>query len=381
MSNTTLSTSSCYPYKQIPFQNNPMNKAYESYGYLGLERNISLLKDNSFPIEEKIKSIQIINKIIISPEMKSRAIKDYKIIDSIIYLFTIENNKIDKLVNKINCFENCCKLIENLITMSYFKKDLKELLPYLLKIINGTIYENTKLKHSSVYRDKIASCYALLQFSNCNEGVNLLLDYHVIEQLIETLKLITNENLMEIICKVLSNCCEYVPKARDCCANLNIVKNLNSILDLYNIYSLSLIESTCLLIWNISLDGDGKKLSKEIIPNLNRVLEYSFVNLLQNSLQYELFKNILNYTTGAISSILVNEDAKELMLVNCNENNTLNGNDICCKVYNEFNLLENINNDIFRNLENVIILASELPKNRIQCRSLLKNSNCIKSFP
>ncbi|KAL9651366.1 hypothetical protein ABK040_001316 [Willaertia magna] len=40
------------------------------------------------------------------------------------------------------------------------------------------------------------------------------------------------------------------------------------------------------------------------------------------------------------------------MLVNCNENNTLNGNDICCKVYNEFNLLENINNDIFRNLEN-----------------------------
>ncbi|KAL9650097.1 hypothetical protein ABK040_016418 [Willaertia magna] len=193
MSNTTLSTSSCYPYKQIPFQNNPMNKAYESYGYLGLERNISLLKDNSFPIEEKIKSIQIINKIIISPEMKSRAIKDYKIIDSIIYLFTIENNKIDKLVNKINCFENCY---------------LKELLPYLLKIINGTIYENTKLKHSSVYRDKIASCYALLQFSNCNEGVNLLLDYHVIEQLIETLKLITNENLMEIICKVLSNCCE-----------------------------------------------------------------------------------------------------------------------------------------------------------------------------
>nr|CAG4709041.1 unnamed protein product [Naegleria fowleri] len=298
-----------YPYKEIPFNERMQNVVYDSFGYMGLQRNIDMIKDTKFSNEERIKSLKLIFNSCINPDMKARAITQFKIVDSLQYLFSSDfQNSVATISHRILLNEWASKIVYSLASISTFKEALKPLIFPLLTVITGDIMKgsSTKLKHTTHYRDKVAAAQALHQFSLCHIGCKVLLSYDmerkddnkILDVLIYTMNNSTSELLIEYCVKTVSN--------------------------MFEMYPISLTANACLLVWNVSLDGQGKPYCKDLIPKLGRVIEYALKNIetidLDNIPENDTFSihllASLQYCIGAMSSILVFEESKILLTKN-----------------------------------------------------------------
>ena len=399
-----------YPYKEIPFNERPQNVAYDSYGYLGLQRNINILKDNKFSNEERIKALKLIYNSCTNPDLKARAMTQFNIVDGLAHIFgSTFQNTISTVSHRILINEWGSKIVQTLAYISTFKEMLKPLVLPLVHIVTGDIMKgsSTKLKHTTHYRDKIAAAMALCQFTMCHEGCKVIISYDdertdhnkVLDTLIYTITQTTNESLCEWCIRTISNLCEVNPKGRERAASLNIVNSLSSILDMFEIYPISLISNACLLIWNVSLDGEGKKYSKELIPKLGRVIEFCLKHIDNLDIEGLPERDIhaidllsaLQYSTGALAAILVFEASKEFLLHNINNSDSrrdvISSVPIICKCLNllrdKHSILYRLTHSkdyaefcepITKNLLSLIKLGSELPRVRDSFAKILKET-------
>lgn len=396
-----------YPYKEIPFNERMQNVVYDSFGYMGLQRNIDMIKDTKFSNEERIKSLKLIFNSCINPDMKARAITQFKIVDSLQYLFSSDfQNSVATISHRILLNEWASKIVYSLASISTFKEALKPLIFPLLTVITGDIMKgsSTKLKHTTHYRDKVAAAQALHQFSLCHIGCKVLLSYDmerkddnkILDVLIYTMNNSTSELLIEYCVKTVSSMCELNSTARDLAASLNIVNSLNTLLDMFEMYPISLTANACLLVWNVSLDGQGKPYCKDHIPKLGRVIEYALKNIetidLDNIPENDTFSihllASLQYCIGAMSSILVFEESKILLTKNVhsedNRRQEINSVNLLCRCLNSLRDRSSMLNQlafkrhceygsaIERNILSAIKLGSELPRVRDSFSKILK---------
>ena len=393
------SLSKRYPYKEIPFSDRPQNQANDSFGYLGLKRNIDLLRDPSFPNEEKIKSLKLINNSLTNPDLKSRALNQFNIMDSFRHLFdpTFQNS-ITTVSHRILLNEWACKIIQSLASISTFKLTMKPIIYDLIIIVTGDVMKGSsaKMKHTTHYRDKIAAAMALHQFSMCHEGCRVLMSYDeerqdynkVVDTLIYTIQNTTSESLSEWCIKTVSNLCEMNPTARDVASSLNVVTTIGNVLEMFEIYPVSLISNACMLSWNVALDGEGKKYSKELVPKLGRVVSFAvkhisnvdIEHLSENMSAVEELLNCVQYASGAMSSILVFEDSKTFTLNNVTAADSKDPPQTSVEILSKcladikdrssvlhriaFDYFPSYGPDIERNILSSIKFSSELPKAR-----------------
>jgi hypothetical protein len=346
---------SLHPYRP-PVQEDPL-ALHNGFGVFSLEKNIIALRTH--PDNQKIVALKLISTNLNSPEQKLRALK-LSLIPELVNTSSSKNEKIFRL---------CCEIAQKLCSVNQGKNLLLGNESFFKQLLNK--FDNLS-EISEQHLAAIRTISAMSIYSSLLGNKNLLITSDTVVTLVKNLSFIPFEkdqnnvstqrkNLLLITMEAL---CEMsrIPQGRELCASSQILPAINLILKNKEIRENNekMVEATGQLVWNVCLDGDGKKLATEegIVQSLFLALEHHQRN-----------PKLVRVLAGAITSIVVYEPAKELtpyaMPLLCRMLHVYysgnNGQDVTL-LTNEFR------NDIVTNLVLCLKLCSEYPKSRDSIR-------------
>jgi hypothetical protein len=326
-----------HPYREVSFEQvreDNKYKVFDSFGHDGLKRNINALQDENFAVDEKRKALKLIFAAIRGTELRLRAL-ELGVVDSMIYLL---KQNISEEFNEL-----CSKIIDTIVDMPQAKEEIcqKNGVGYLLRVVKN-VKSRTQL-------DRRTACKALYQISMCDKGCKLLIDdqdpeeiesqhnpntSRVITMLVWVMKeqLTTDrkdEILLNYAISTLARMCT-VPRGRDISAATEVLPAADDILRRKDVGLagndpdlLDTTLSTCQLIWNVCLDGEGKKQARFQMKTLGYVLYHA--------IKYEQIR-IVQLVSGTFTSILVYEEGKFMVEQDLGVESGENIIDILCRL-------------------------------------------------
>jgi hypothetical protein len=326
-----------HPYREESFEqvlDDNKYKVFDSFGHDGLKRNINALRDENFSVDEKRKAVRLIYAAVRGVDTKIRATQ-FGVVESMIYLL---NQNVSDEFNEL-----CSKILESIADMPQVKEEISRQngIGYLLQVIR-----NEKSKSQT---DREAACKALWQISMCDKGSKLLINdrdpldksddskSRVITALVWVMnEQLTAKNKNEIFLNyaiaTLARLCT-VPQGRDIAAASEALPAADAILSRADIglgsNNQDLLESThsaCKLIWNVCLDGEGKKQARFQMKTLSKVLYLA--------IKHENVP-IVQVVTGTLTSILVYEEGKFMVLQDLEIDSGETLIDILCRLLGE----------------------------------------------
>lgn len=340
-----------HPYREKSFRQRIIDdqyKVFNGYGEESLLRNINALKNDNVTIEEKIKALKLLYANLSLSEKTKFICKKLGILSALNLL--LSNHEDNCVMN-----EYCSLILEKLCVVDEIvdMMDKTGTFQLLIKVIKRDSSDPNQ-------KDKCAACSCIQTVASKFTSSQILLNQRrIIDDLVSVLNEPEkcNERLIFLIIDSLRLLTGSSSKGRNLAAKAGIISTIEKILnrDDFKKYELT-IKTACRLIWNVTLDGEGKILGKDIILTLCKVLK--------KSIEYSNIQ-IQRYATGALQSILVYEKAKPITLQQFEPN------------YTPVDLLVNLlslpklSDDIEQNTIRAIRLLSEYPEARTRVKNLL----------
>jgi hypothetical protein len=272
---------------------------YNGFGSFSLSKNISAL--GTYPDEQKLVALRLISSTLNSPEQKIRSI-ELGLIESLVNTISNKDSKIFIMCCEIS--QKLCSVVQGktqLLANYNFMQILLEKFSDINQVSNVHLAAIKTILLMSSYSSLLGNNNLLLSQDTINCLVNFLDSLSAYDKSIEMNRLELVKDLMAMNVESLCNVC-LIPSGRLNCAKSNLIPVLNRLLknDKFS-ENENLIQLCAQLVWNVCLDGDGKKIATEI------GLIQTLLSLLQKQKDNAKLVRII---VGAVNAIVVYEQAK-----------------------------------------------------------------------